>query len=141
MTPGLTDIRANYDGFPPTLGDLSEQQFQNSNDLPNINRRELTTKTNTYRDNWNAIDKGGQHFADVRLKLEYFQTPSRHGGRTAGDAILQRRFLRVESRYQEPRGLRARKRGRNTQMALFGIGSRLPGCDRLALDHGPDPQS
>jgi hypothetical protein len=119
----LTDIRANYDGFPPTLGDLSEQQFQNSNDLPNINRRELTTKTNTYRDNWNAIDKGGQHFADVRLKLEYFQTPAQHA--QAEQQVTQffnDAFFEWNPDSKSLADYVLESGSRNTQMALFGIG-------------------
>lgn len=119
----FTDIRLNYDGFPPSLGDLSEQQFQNSGDLPNINRRELTTKVNTYRDNWNAIDKGGQHFADVRLKFKYFQTPVQHQqAEQQVTGFFNDAFFEWNPDSKSLADYVLESSSRNTQMALFGIG-------------------
>lgn len=119
----LSDIRSNYDGMPPTLGDISEQQFQNAGDLPNINRREFTTKIDTYTDNWSAIDKGGEHFADVRLKAKYFQSPIQKAQAEAqATAFFNEALFEWNPDCNTIADYVLESGSRNTQMALFGIG-------------------
>lgn len=129
----LTDLRANYDGLPMDLGDISNEQTQNNGNLPNINRREFTRMIDDYAGNFVAIDTGADTVAEIGLKWKYVQSAAQ---KTQWEQALGTFFTEA---FKEWNVTKEAANGnsfcptslaqyvmessvRNTQMGLFNIG-------------------